>query len=74
MHHNSQLQPIVITSGDLPLYCRGPKHETWNGHPRVFLPITDNGSVSCPYCGSIYRLEGEASGHHSPSVPHNLQA
>ena len=52
---------IVITPHDLPLHCAGPQNETWNGHPRVFLPIESN--IECPYCGAVYRLEGEA-GHH----------
>ena len=54
---------IVITPHDLPLHCAGPQNETWNGHPRVFLPIESNSSIECPYCGAVYRLEGEA-GHH----------
>ena len=54
---------IVITPHDLPLHCAGPQNETWNGHPRVFLPIESNSSIECPYCGAVYRLEGE-DGHH----------
>lgn len=57
-------QEIVITPDQLPLYCTGPGKEAWNGHPRVFLPIQSNGTIECPYCGTIYRLDGEASGHH----------
>ena len=56
--------PIVIPPVDLPLHCSGPTHEAWNGHPRVFLPITSNGSIECPYCGSIYQLNGEVDRHH----------
>ena len=56
-------ETIVITTHDLPLHCAGPQNETWNGHPRVFLPIESNSSIECPYCGAVYRLEGEA-GHH----------
>lgn len=55
---------VKITPDELPLYCSGPKNETWNGHPRVFLPIPSNGTAECPYCGTVYRLEGEAKGHH----------
>ncbi|MDO4878279.1 MAG: zinc-finger domain-containing protein [Neisseria sp.] len=57
-------ETVVLTPSDLPLHCSGPRHETWNGHPRVFLPIRSNGSVECPYCGTIYKLEGEIKGHH----------
>ena len=56
-------ETIVITPHDLPLHCAGLQNETWNGHPRVFLPIESNSSIECPYCGAVYRLEGEA-GHH----------
>ena len=56
-------ETIVITPHDLPLHCAGPQNETWNGQPRVFLPIESNSSIECPYCGAVYRLEGEA-GHH----------
>ena len=57
-------QPLVITPQDLPLHCSGPSHETWNGHPRVFLPIQSNSRIECPYCGSVYQIDGEAGGHH----------
>lgn len=56
--------PHIITPHDLPLYCSGSKDETWNGHPRVYLPIQSNSSIECPYCGAEYRLNGEAKGHH----------
>ena len=56
-------ETIVITPHDLPLHCAGPQNETWNGHPRVFLPIESNSSIDCPYCVGVYRVEGEA-GHH----------
>lgn len=55
---------IRITPAQLPLHCSGPKNETWNGHPRVFLPIQSNSTIECPYCGATYQLDGEASGHH----------
>lgn len=55
---------ITITPHDLPLHCSGPQNETWNGHPRVFLPIRSNSTIECPYCGAVYQLVGEAKGHH----------
>ena len=62
---NSQTNPAIhITPHDLPLHCAGPKNETWNGHPRVFLPVQSNSRIECPYCGSVYQLDGEAGGHH----------
>lgn len=61
---NSHSTPIVITPHDLPLHCTGPQEQAWNGHPRVFLPIESNSDYECPYCGTRYRLNGEAKGHH----------
>lgn len=55
---------IRLAPKDLPLYCTGPKHETWNGHPRVFLPIQSDGDIECPYCGTHYHLAGEIPHHH----------
>ncbi|ASK27709.1 zinc-finger domain-containing protein [Neisseria chenwenguii] len=63
MNTTAENRVVDITPNDLPLACSGPKHETWNGHPRVFLPIESDSSIECPYCGTVYRLHGEA-GHH----------
>ena len=63
--NSAQENPVIhITPHDLPLHCAGPKNETWNGHTRVFLPIQSNSRIECPYCGSVYQLDGEAGGHH----------
>lgn len=59
----SEAKTITIKPHDLPLHCQGPDNETWNGHPRVFLPIESNSSIECPYCGTVYQLDGEAIGH-----------
>lgn len=64
MQNRPEAAPIVITPKDLPLHCSGPQHESWNGHPRVFLPIQDNSSIECPYCGTQYCLNGEIPHHH----------
>lgn len=56
---------VMLTPHDLPLHCTGPRHETWNGHPRVFLPIQSNGTIECPYCGTRYQLNGEVPQHHA---------
>ena len=50
---NPNQETVTITPHDLPLHCSGPRNETWNGHPRVFLPIQSNGTIECPYCGTI---------------------
>ncbi|MGE9657850.1 zinc-finger domain-containing protein [Snodgrassella alvi] len=61
---NTAQSVTTITPHDLPLICTGPEHETWNGHPRVFLPIKSNSSIECPYCGKQYHLDGIADNHH----------
>ncbi len=57
-----QAQPaeaaIKVTRKDLPLSCPRPQDPLWNMHPRVYLPIEDQGEVACPYCGTKYVLEG----------------
>jgi uncharacterized Zn-finger protein len=48
-----------VTRSDLPLSCPMPGMELWNSHPRVYLPIEDDGGESvCPYCGAHYVLRG----------------
>ncbi|EGY53329.1 zinc-finger domain-containing protein [Neisseria shayeganii] len=61
---NPQSEPVILTPHDLPLHCSGPTGQPWNGHPRVFLPIESNSSIECPYCGTVYQLDGEIKGHH----------
>ncbi|HOV58539.1 MAG TPA: zinc-finger domain-containing protein [Rhodanobacteraceae bacterium] len=47
-----------ITSADLPLSCPMPGMALWNSHPKVYLPIEDEGGESvCPYCGAHYVLK-----------------
>lgn len=52
-------QRYQIKSTDLPLSCPLPDMPAWNAHPRVYLPIEDNGEVRCPYCGAIFVLEDD---------------
>ena len=33
------------------------KENLFSSHPRVFLDITQTGMVSCPYCGTTYKLK-----------------
>lgn len=53
----------TVHADKLPIACSGPEHETWNGHPLVFLPVSDR-QAACPYCGTVYRIEGEIKTHH----------
>ncbi len=45
-----------VTRADLPLACPMPAMALWNSHPRVYLPIEEEGSCKCPYCGAKYVL------------------
>jgi uncharacterized Zn-finger protein len=47
-----------VTRADLPLSCPMPGMALWNSHPKVYLPIEDEGGESvCPYCGARYVLK-----------------
>ena len=47
-----------VTQRDLPLSCPMPAMSLWNSHPKVYLPIEDEGGkAQCPYCGAHYVLE-----------------
>ena len=55
---------VEVTAADLPLHCPLASQKLWNTHPRVFLPIEVTKQARCPYCGTLYKLVGEApSGH-----------
>lgn len=45
---------ITITKKDLPLSC--PIKQTWDGHPKIYLDITEKKKIICPYCGTTYIL------------------
>jgi uncharacterized Zn-finger protein len=51
---------VEVTAQDLPLYCPNPAMPLWSSHPRVFLDVAATGEAMCPYCGTRYRLSGEA--------------
>lgn len=47
-----------VTRADLPLSCPMPAMSLWNSHPKVYLPIEDQGGKAhCPYCSADYTLE-----------------
>ena len=45
--------------GNGDVYCPNPKADMklWNGHPRVYLKLSQEGQAQCPYCGTQYRLK-----------------
>ncbi|CAM8370199.1 zinc-finger domain-containing protein [Candidatus Methylopumilus universalis] len=50
-------QVISVDKKSLPLFCPTKKENLFSSHPRVFLDITQTGMVSCPYCGTTYKLK-----------------
>ena len=51
----------TITEQDLPLSCPMPNQILWDAHPRVYLPIEEQGGhATCPYCETRYALVGDA--------------
>jgi uncharacterized Zn-finger protein len=51
---------VELTAADLPAFCPNPRMPLWNHHPRVFLDVVHTGQAMCPYCGTEYRLVGDA--------------
>jgi uncharacterized Zn-finger protein len=49
---------VRVAPRDLPVYCPNPAMPLWSSHPRVFLDVADSGEARCPYCGTVYVLEG----------------
>jgi len=47
----------IITREDLPLSCPSVHMEVWDAHPRVYLPLEENGEAICPYCNAKYIYE-----------------
>ena len=46
-----------VRASDLPLSCPLPSMALWNSHPRVYLPIAqEGGEALCPYCGAHFVL------------------
>jgi uncharacterized Zn-finger protein len=56
LENASEYREYTVKRQDLPLSCPLPEQKLWNSHPRVYLPIEETGSATCPYCGTSYRL------------------
>ncbi len=59
--------PETITVDTKTLYCDGGNEPL--GHPRVYLTMTKNETVDCPYCGRHYVL---ADAHEQTITEHAL--
>lgn len=50
---------VEVKASDLPLHCPTPGSSLWNSHPRVYIPVMENGGeAKCIYCGTIFKLLG----------------
>lgn len=47
----------TIRHADLPLSCPTNTMALWNAHPKVYLPMSDDGEATCPYCGTLFVLK-----------------
>ncbi len=48
---------IEVRPEDLPIHCPLPGTSLWNSHPRVYIPVEENGGeAKCPYCSAIFKL------------------
>lgn len=60
MNNKSKYSPtkqFVIKERDLPLSCSGPYlsgQKVSDPHPKIYLPIKENKTAVCPYCGTQY--------------------
>jgi len=64
MAEPQSMPAITVHAADLPIFCPNPAMPLWSSHPRVFLAVAGAGEAMCPYCGTRYRLEGEAKAGH----------
>jgi uncharacterized Zn-finger protein len=53
-----EVPAVHVKPQDLPVFCPNPSMPLWSSHPRVFLDIADSGEARCPYCGTVYVLDG----------------
>ncbi len=47
---------VYVTADDLPLHCPLDRMRLWDSHPRVYLPLDDDNTALCPYCGTRFIL------------------
>ncbi len=50
---------VEIKADELPVHCPVEGSSLWNSHPKVYIPVEENGGeAKCPYCGAIFKLLG----------------
>jgi len=54
---NQVMSYVELDGKDLPAYCPNPSMPVWSSHPRVFIPLNDDFTGQCPYCGTVYKVK-----------------
>lgn len=48
---------IELKQSDLPVHCPSADSSLWSSHPKVYIPVSENGGeAKCPYCGTLFKL------------------
>ena len=48
---------VEVKLNDLPIHCPTSDSSLWDSHPRVYIPVEENGGEArCPYCGTMFKL------------------
>lgn len=47
---------VKVTTAMTPLCCPLPSMTLWNMHPKVYLPLDEDQSATCPYCETHYTV------------------
>jgi len=52
---------VEVKTSDLPIHCPMEGSSLWDSHPRVYIPVQENGGeAKCPYCGTVFKLPGSS--------------
>ncbi len=48
------------------IYCPSPVAgmKQWDTHPKVYLDVAKDGIAKCPYCSTVYVVQGVTGHHH----------
>ena len=59
---------VAVSPDDLlgghSVFCPNPKMPLWSSHPKVFIDVATTGEGRCPYCGTVYKLDGPLPAGH----------
>lgn len=54
---NPETKTVDVEEQDLPCFCPPAKENLFFMHPRVYLPLEEEGKARCPYCSTLYVLK-----------------